>query len=217
MWVLLALVPVVEFEPSKLGVENFCELHDKGLWPDHWTRVLGTLGVRALRSGSWLVETSEFATPAALDAVLSVHLEWTGGSVESVPSDDAISPISGGYAFVRNGLVELEPGCCCDLSDLSHWRTAFSAGPGPTPLSIGHAIYSIASREGEAVITITSEVRNQPDSHFNYPAEDFASALKRAEQQQATFEKSLARRLDALGAGARSAEVANLLVYGKRN
>ncbi|MEZ4223512.1 MAG: hypothetical protein R3B13_21370 [Polyangiaceae bacterium] len=162
-----------------------------------------------------MVDTSEFATPAALDAVLRVHLEWTGGGVQSLPDEDSISPISGGYAFVRNEQVKLEPGCCCDLSDLAQWRAAFLAGPGPTPLLVGHGTYSIACRKGEVAITVFSEVRDQADVHFSCATDAFAAALAKAEQQQTLFARLLERRLRELGAGKRSTGIANCLVFGE--
>jgi len=47
----LRLIPVVEFEPWDLGVEDFGELLDAGEWAGHWSGVLARLGLCPIQPG----------------------------------------------------------------------------------------------------------------------------------------------------------------------
>jgi len=116
----LRLVPVVELEPTDLGVQNFVELLESGEWEVFWEAHLVSFGLRPIRPGSWFVATGEFASQATFNLLARVHLEWDPQSLDLPPELDHIGPISGGYAFVLGGSVQLEPGCCCDLSDLTN-------------------------------------------------------------------------------------------------
>jgi hypothetical protein len=213
----LRLIPVIEFEPSSLGVENFCELQESGLWSAHWNRVLGQMGLRPIRPGSWLVACSEFRAGSAFELLVRVHL--TSGatpSPNSIPATDEISPISGGYAFIVDGIVQIEPSCCCDLSDLEAWCAAFREGEGgATPVTIGHGCISLSTDESLVTVTLHSEVAGHQESLYRYPASAFAFALGQADVERRSFATSLKAYLRQFTLPARLDEVVSTLVFGR--
>jgi hypothetical protein len=209
----LRLVPVVEFEPSALGVENFCELQDLGKWPEHWSGVLAELGLRSIQPGSWFVACSELRAPAAFEALVRLHLTE---SLDSIPETDALSPIAGGYVFSVDESIQLEPGCCCDLSNVAAWRGAFREGERPTRLTIGHGCYSLVTEDAATIVTIDPETTGRQSLSLRYPAPDFERALDHAELEQRAFAESLKSYLSRVISTERLDEVVTRLVFGSQ-
>lgn len=210
----LRLLPVVEFEPAALGIQNFVELLDSGEWDAHWAACLASVGLHPIRPGSWFVAVDQFSSTEAFDLLLRVHLDWDPGvGLPSQPEE--LGPISGGYAFAVGGAVQLEPGCCCDLSDLDEWSKVRGEDLSLVPLTIGHGGYAASISDGTTTIIITSEDRGTTDTHLQYPTADFEEALARAEKERSQFAALLKKRLRDLGSVSHVDDVVGRLVYDK--
>jgi hypothetical protein len=211
----LRLIPVIEFEPHHLGVENFIELLDCGEWAAHWNGVLKPLGLRPIRPGSWLIAASEFREAAAFETLLRIHLmDKESPSSETILPLDEIGPISGGYAFSADGSIQLEPGCCCDLSDLAVWNAAFRECQTPTRLLIGHGCFSLSTEAGVTTVAVQPEADGQQTIHLPYPASDFARAVEQAQIEQKDFAESLKSYLPHHISGERAEAIVKVLVFG---
>jgi hypothetical protein len=211
----LRLVPVVEFEPSMLGISDYLELCERGLWVERWNDVLAARGLRPIRPGSWHVATSEFRGDAAFDALVRAYV--TDGvelSPGKIPALDGISPISGGYAFSVDDTIQLEPGCCCDLSDLSEWGVAVRQGQGPASLLIGHGNLSLRVEGSMTTLTVNSEVAREDALTLQYPAADLARAVEQAELEQNAFADALKAYLLRYAPSERIQQVVQRLVFG---
>jgi hypothetical protein len=211
----LRLIPVVEFEPSMLGIGDYLELCERGLWSERWNDVLGGLGLRPIRPGSWHVATSEFRSDAAFDALVRAYV--TDGvelSPGKIPALDGISPINGGYAFSVDEEIQLEPGCCCDLSDLSEWGVAVRQGQGAAPLLIGHGNLSLVTQGSVTTVTLNSEVAREDALALQYAAADLARAIELAELEQNVFADALKAYFLRYAPSERIEQVVQRLVFG---
>lgn len=194
----LRLLPVVELEPASLGVDDFIPLLDAGEWPAHWARLLSSWSLRPIQPGSWFVATSELTSPTAVDLLLRAQLSWDPAGGTPFPVMDELGPLRGGYTFTLGSAVQLEPGCCCDLSDLTFWASGNEGRATLAVLSIGHGNYTISTAGGITTVEVGSEVRGVAAIVLRYPAPDFELALVRAEADRRGFEALLEERLRAL-------------------
>lgn len=162
-----------------------------------------------------MVATSEFHARGAFELLVRVHLISDAIlSSSSIPVVDEISPIPGGYALNVDGSVQIEPGCCCDLSDLESWSSAFREGVGPTLLNIGHGCFSLSSDGAVTTITRRSEVVGHEDDTFQYPASAFARALEQADVERKRFAESLKSYVSQFALSEELDQVVNRLIFG---
>lgn len=211
----LELVPAIRFEPSELGIENFGELLALGEWDSRWSAALQALSVRPIKPGSWLVPTHELRSDAAFDAVLRAHLtDSAEPCATTIPPADEIGSISGGYVFIAGGVIQLEPGCCCDLADLDHWAAAFRGESAEVSLMIGHGNFSLAKDGSDTIVTFTPEQPDCPAVVLHFDAPDVEHAIQHAELEQRRFAESLKSYLSRVAPSERVDELAKLLVFG---
>ncbi len=207
----LRIIPVIEFEPWDLGVEDFGDLLDRGEWDDTWNGVLAPLGLRPIRPGSWFIAITDFAGTAAFEKILQVHLMNNAQpSANAIPPLDEIGPIPGGYAFSADGSVQLEPGCCCDLSDLREWNGIFRKANAAERLPIGHACFGLSNEGG---VTTVEEHERQQTIRFSYPSPDFGRAIEQAQVEQKEFAESLKAHLVLYTSSTHAEAIVNRLVF----
>jgi hypothetical protein len=208
---LFRVLPVVELEPSHLGVQNFCELQEGGGWRAFWDLRLSRYGLRPVQPGSWFISTSEFTTEAAVDLLLRVH----GGDGGDSPTDvDDLGPIPGGCAFACGETVQLEPGCCCDLADLSEWCRALCSGDACTRLNIGHGVFSL-ERSGDVVmVRMDCEREGGEPVLLHWPTDELEAALTRAESERNRFAVALEAYVRRISPRPQARDLARRLVFG---
>lgn len=211
----LALVPVVELEPTLLGISNFLELLDSGEWSAHWSSRLAALGSKPLCPGSWMVPVNELGDDA-LDLLLEQELD--------LPPEPAgpwrgVHPLPGGYAFVDRITeeIELEPYCCCDLADLRYWQAAADQDLGTSiRLCIGHGNYRFTRESDTVTVTTEPEHVGFDSTALVFTASEFQAALDQAANVQLSFrERVIPHLVPLVGAGA-APRIAHILTLGHR-
>ncbi len=195
---------VVEFAPDDFSVENYSELLEAGTWPQHWGEVLDSHGLRAISPGSWFVAISQFGTHDSFVHLLCSHLECNSYEDLAFPDDlDELGVINGGCAFEHLGSVQIDPGCCCDLSDLSQWKNVFENGGGP--VAVGHAEHHLR--------VVGQSVEIIPDG-LRVSSTEFRSGLESAEIELNRFANELEAFLQNSKFHKRASEIAKTLVFG---
>lgn len=217
----LILLPTVEFEPSDWAEPGYDELLGTPRWEEHWPRSLLRWQVKPIDPGSWHISTESIQSEDTLTKLLMLQLESSGvvgfpaanGKVDT--DEERIAAMDGGFAlFDAEGRAIGLPTCCCDLGDLSEWRSAATLVEGEgMMLGIGHGTWS-ARREGEGVF-----LTKEPEWHASAPvttrvsADELLAATHVAELALDAFRQRLLpilRRL--VGDAARADSLSCLLV-----
>lgn len=125
-------------------------------------------------------------TPKAFSLLVGAHLQ------DDVPAEE-LQALSGGYAArTRRGV--LEPGCCCDLSDLPEWQRAVQARR-DVRLGIGHAVLRLhAGPRATAVLVEPEQVGVEVDV-WVCSTESLGRQLEAASRIRRAFQERLACHL----------------------
>jgi len=113
-----------------------------------------------------------------------------------------------------DGAIQLEPGCCCDLSDLGEWSAAFREHQSPTRLSIGHACFSLSTEAGVTTVTVHPEAKGHQTIHYAYHASDFCRAVEDAQIERNNFAESLKSYLCRHISTEHTEAIVKVLVFG---
>ena len=130
---------------SRLDAPDAWERYQRQCWAD-----AGLGGINSVAPGSGLVDLVSLPDEG-LRRLVAVELARGEVDVAVLAAADVeqhVSPIAGGLAVRVEGAIVVEPGCCCDLGEITEWERAVDA-PEWQDIWVGHDVHRLAVRHAD--------------------------------------------------------------------
>ena len=190
--VVLRLMPVFELEPGNLArrYAGSRDSPDTNAPDDAWEawllaclRDAGIDDLRPIAKRSWLFSIEQLQRVTTMERILEDHFDKSGSTMADAATDRKNrAALAGGFVLMAGQGVLVEPGCCCDLSNLAEWAQAAHALDGSWKmLWIGHPWRSVRLAGGALEISAAHEGSPQAlEVACRVDAAELADAVERA-------------------------------------
>ncbi|MCW8879268.1 MAG: hypothetical protein OQJ89_02700 [Kangiellaceae bacterium] len=205
---------VVEVEPyhwsdRKTPSVSPARIHRKE-WGNYFLKCMGDagfVGVKPIQPGSNFVDAFSIVENDIMLEIIKENLEESGlpgfpdeDGNESQNGGENVCMISGGFAIIVGNEVGLEPGCCCDFSNIESWKDILFEKPTKDYVWIGHPEAEVGFQEDRLIIKEGWEYTPVPDylNEFSVDIDEFIKSVKEAEEALCEYAAKLLEQVKRL-------------------